>query len=392
MQTYRVKLEAEVFKTFRCQKAANSLDIDVKKKSIHELSIAADIESKFNVGLILGASGSGKTTLAKQIYGAECFQINIDPAKAVIDQFPEKWSYDECASSLQGIGLTSVPHWIKPVYTLSNGQRARAEAALLMSEKTSKVIAIDEWTSVVDRTVAKAMSHCIQKHARRSDQKIVLLSCHYDVIEWLNPDWIIDCNKSEFIDRRLLRPEERERKEKLVFELREVDRSTWKYFSKYHYLSDRLPGGYIETYGLFHGDNQIGFQCFANYVPKRRGQFTMQMHSNRTVVHPDYAGLGLGMKIIDLSSIDMLKRFGSSVDIRAKFSSEPVYRAMKKNPMWELVTIDRQIGRTDRGSIRAGDGGFRENVKTYSFKFRYAAQSSRPQKATNVSSQIESTH
>ena len=56
MQTYSVRLESEISNSFRCQLAADSLDIDVKKKSIHELNIQADIDSDFSVGLIIGAS------------------------------------------------------------------------------------------------------------------------------------------------------------------------------------------------------------------------------------------------------------------------------------------------------------------------------------------------
>lgn len=205
MQTYYVILKSDISKTFRCQRAANSLDIDTEKKSIHELKISADLESPFNIGLILGASGSGKTTLAHKIFGDDCFKINLDSEKPIIDQFPENLSYDECANILSGIGLTSVPCWIRPVKTLSNGQKARAEAAYMMIN-SSNINILDEWTSVVDRTIAKVMSHCVQKFARKNQKKIILLSCHYDVIDWLNPDWIIDCNDGSYIDRRLLRP------------------------------------------------------------------------------------------------------------------------------------------------------------------------------------------
>jgi len=86
MQNYVVRLESPVAKGFRCQKAANSLDIDVSKKSVHELNINADLETKFNVGLIVGASGSGKTTLAKQIFGQDCFKSILDQKKTIIDQ------------------------------------------------------------------------------------------------------------------------------------------------------------------------------------------------------------------------------------------------------------------------------------------------------------------
>jgi ABC-type ATPase with predicted acetyltransferase domain len=225
----------------------------------HYLSVNVDIDSEFNIGLILGSSGSGKTTLAKKIFGDDVFKIDFDMSKPVLDQLPESLTYDECAALLSGIGLTSVPTWLRPMHTLSNGQQTRAVAALAMVK--NEITVLDEWTSVVDRTVAKVMSHCVQKHARRQKKKMILLSCHYDVVEWLNPDWIIDCNTQTFIDRRSLCPGDRERTERLEFSIKEVSRNTWKNFSKYHYLSDRLPGGQIYIFGLFHGENQIGFQC-----------------------------------------------------------------------------------------------------------------------------------
>lgn len=363
MKTYRVRLESEVFHTYRCQRAANSLDIDTAKKSIHEFSVQADIEGDYNVGLILGASGSGKTTLAKQIWDFQTNHWELDESRPIIDQFPEQYSYDECAELLAGIGLTAVPCWIRPVYTLSNGQKARAAAALAMVWSNPPVV-IDEWTSVVDRTVAKVMSHCVQKFARKRSKKIVLLSCHYDVIEWLNPDWIIDCNRADFTDRRLLHPNERCRQESLVFDIRHVDRKSWKYFSKYHYLSDRLPGGLIKTFGLFHGANQIGFQCFANYTPHRGGKIIM--HSNRTVIHPDYAGLGMGIKLINETSAFMAAQ---GYRVMAKYSSTPVFKAMSKYPEWSLLEVKSQIGKMPVGGNMIRKSGFRENVKTYSFEY-----------------------
>lgn len=364
MQTYNVKLQSEISNSYRCKRAADSLDIDVNKKSVHELQITADLTTNFNVGLIVGSSGSGKTTLCKKIFGDDCFFVNIDKDKPIIDQFPDSLSYDQCAELLTGIGLTSVPCWIRPVKTLSNGQLHRAMAALALTSNSS-ISVLDEWTSVVDRTVAKVMSHCIQKFFRKNNKKIILCSCHYDVIEWLNPDWIIDCNKQQFEDRRLLQPEERQRKDKLRFDIKEIDRSSWKYFSKYHYLSDKIPGGKTLFFGLFHNNEQIGFQCFANYVPKRKNK-RMILHSNRTVIHPDFAGLGLGIKLINESS-KLTKQKG--FDVMAKFSSTPIFKAMIKNPQWKLNNISTPIGRVNVGGSIDRQDGYRTNLKIYSFKF-----------------------
>lgn len=365
MQNYVVNLQSEVFKTFRCQKAADSLDIDTEKKSIHHLQITADLKSPFNVGLILGASGSGKTTLAKQIFGEDCFHIDIDPSKPIIDQFPQDWSYDECAATLSGIGLTSVPTWIRPVYTMSNGQRARAEAALSMSNLDKEIICIDEWTSVVDRTVAKVMSHCVQKHARRSKKKIVLNSCHYDVIEWLNPDWIIDCNKQTYENRRSM-VGTFERTDRLRFGVRETTSKEWKFFQKFHYLSEKLPGGRVYYYGLFQDEIQVGFVCYAAYIPGNQKTFFF----NRLVIHPDYCGLGLGLPFVNATAEHMVMR---GFEVRSTFSSTPTYKLLKKDPRWICTDIKKPItqgkfGKTLKGSASRGKS-LRHKVTLYSFKF-----------------------
>lgn len=363
-----VRLESPVSNNFRCKLACDALDIDIKKKSIHHLVIdGIKIPEEWNLGLVYGASGSGKTTLAKKLFGEDVFKTVLREDEPIINQFPKEFSYDECSALLSGIGLNSVPCWVRPVRTLSNGQRARAEAALLMVQQ-GEMVCIDEWTSVVDRTVAKAMSHCLQKFARKFKKKIILLSCHYDVLEWLIPDWMIDCNEQKFY----LRDGEDfffTRREQLVFTVRKIGRNSWKYFSKYHYLSERLPGGSIYLYGLFFEDKQIGFQCFANYTPDRAGHRRIY-HSNRTVVHPDYQGLGLGIKLINESSRIFHKEF-PSFKIMAKFSALPVFKAMIKQTEWKYLETKRLMGAMKKGGSMERITGFRDGgIKTYHFEYR----------------------
>lgn len=370
MSTLKVRLTSPMSDSFYATRAANSLDIDVKEKSVHELTIeGADLQTPFNIGLIVGASGSGKTTLAVQQWGE--FKTRLRKDVAVIDQFPETWSYDERSAALCGIGLSSVPQWLKPAGALSNGQQARAEAALAMAYATDDgVVVLDEWTSVVDRTVAKAMSYCVQKWARKSGKKIVLLSCHYDVVEWLAPDWIIDCNSQRYENRRSLR---QERSERLQFEVREVPRSTWARFSKYHYLSEEFPGGLTKCYGLFHDGEQIGFQCFANYIPIRKGSVPIY-HSNRVVIHPDYVGLGLGLRFINECCREFKKYHNGRVVIRAKFSSIPLYKSrLRDTANWRLDEVKTQVGLAPpapTGTIgRSASNSFRANVKFFRFTY-----------------------
>jgi ABC-type dipeptide/oligopeptide/nickel transport system ATPase subunit len=360
VKNYIVHLVSSPSGSFMATKAAQSLDIDVNKKLEHRLSVTADVESPYNIGLIVGNSGSGKTTLAKKMFGADAFAELVDTSQPIIDQFPAEFTYDQRADILNSVGLSQVVCWIRPVSTLSNGQRFRAEAALKIATAGDAVVAIDEWSSVVDRTVAKVMSHALQRAARRHGKRFVLCSCHYDVIEWLQPDWIIDCNAQSYQERRGL---QQSREEKLSFELREVDRRTWRNFSRYHYLNENLPGGKIYTFGLFCGDQQIGFQCFAAYIPGDATTF----HSNRTVIHPDYVGFGLGMKIINISSKYMRQKYGYR--IMAKFSSVPVYKAMIKNSDWKLINYGFDTANVTGTASKSRNNSIRKKVKWFSFVY-----------------------
>jgi ABC-type ATPase with predicted acetyltransferase domain len=64
--------------------------------------------------------------------------------------------------------------------------------ARALSEDTDMVV-IDEFTSVVDRQVAQVASHTVQKAVRRTPgRQFVAVTCHYDVTDWLQPDWVYD--------------------------------------------------------------------------------------------------------------------------------------------------------------------------------------------------------
>ena len=249
---------------------------------------------------------------------------------------------------------------------MSNGQKARAHSALLMT-LNEKVIVIDEWTSVVDRTVAKAMSHCIQKYAKKKNKKIILCTCHYDIIDWINPEWLIDCNEQTF----KLRENEDfffKRRDKLKFDIKPIGRKSWKYFSKYHYLSENLPGGDLILFGLFCDNKQIGFQCFANYTPHRKGTKKIY-HSNRTVIHPDYNGLGLGIMLINKTS-EFLIKSRKFIKIMAKFSSVPIYKSMIKQKEWVYLKSMRMMKEMPMsGNMHRREGYREKGVKTYHFQY-----------------------
>ena len=360
MRNFIVNLKCDIPKTFLTIKAAQSQDINIEEKSEHIKKISADIDSPFNIGLIVGSSGSGKTTLARLLYDDKFKETPIlDMSRPIIEQFPPAWTYDEIQLSLCSIGLSSVPCWIRPAYTLSNGQRFRAEVALICAYSGDDIVIIDEWTSVVDRTVGKIMSHSVQKFARKYNKKIVLLSCHYDVLDWLLPDWIVDCNRDAFEDRRSL---QQARTDTITVDVRPCDKSSWTSFSKYHYLSGGLPGGKLWFFGAYIGANQIGITCFASYIPGKPNS----LHTNRTVIHPDYCGMRLGIAFQE-ATCDIMKKEGFK--IYSKFSSIPMLKMKQNNPKWKLKNFDIKTTCGKTMTERRRQRTNRNNVRWYSFEF-----------------------
>jgi ABC-type ATPase with predicted acetyltransferase domain len=149
------------------------------------------LPKKFKLGVIVGSSGSGKSTLLKN-FGTE-EQPTWDPNKSIISHFE---SPAEGIERLSSVGFNSIPSWYKPYHVLSNGEKFRADLA----RKLKSNAVIDEYTSVVDRTVAKAASMALSRYVKNHDiQNVVLCTCHHDIVEWLEPDWVLNTDTGELL-------------------------------------------------------------------------------------------------------------------------------------------------------------------------------------------------
>ena len=142
---------------------------------------------EWNILLICGKSGSGKSTLLKEIGTPP--KLEYDYTKAVVSQFPNL-DEEEVCDLLCGVGLSSVPTWLRKPQELSNGERARLDLCMsLYRAREAGIALIDEFSSVVNRDVAKSMSYALQRYVRQKKLKVVICSCHFDIIEWLTPDY-----------------------------------------------------------------------------------------------------------------------------------------------------------------------------------------------------------
>lgn len=145
---------------------------------------------EWNILLICGKSGSGKSTLLKEIGIPP--KLEYDYTKAVVSQFPNL-DEEEVCDLLCGVGLSSVPTWLRKPQELSNGERARLDLCMsLYRAREAGIALIDEFSSVVNRDVAKSMSYALQRYVRQKKLKVVICSCHFDIIEWLTPDYIFN--------------------------------------------------------------------------------------------------------------------------------------------------------------------------------------------------------
>ena len=145
---------------------------------------------EWNILLICGKSGSGKSTLLKEIGTPP--KLEYDYTKAVVSQCPNL-DEEEVCDLLCGVGLSSVPTWLRKPQELSNGERARLDLCMsLYRAREAGIALIDEFSSVVNRDVAKSMSYALQRYVRQKKLKVVICSCHFDIIEWLTPDYIFN--------------------------------------------------------------------------------------------------------------------------------------------------------------------------------------------------------
>jgi ABC-type ATPase with predicted acetyltransferase domain len=69
-----------------------------------------------------------------------------------------------------------------------------ARALLLEKDR----IVFDEFTSVIDREVARMACIAISKGVRKSEKQLIVVTCHRDVVDWLEPDWVLDTDNMVF--------------------------------------------------------------------------------------------------------------------------------------------------------------------------------------------------
>ena len=336
MKTSKVKTDSttdEISRAFDYEFTGVSTFEPIEISAIDRVSTIGD---EWGIGLIVGPSGSGKSILLSE-FGTET-PNEWNPEMAVCSHFEDA---EDAEDRLSAVGFNSIPSWLKPYHVLSNGEKFRSDLARQLGDGA----VIDEYTSVVDRNVARSCSVAVSKYVKQKGLKnLVFASCHYDIIDWLEPDWIFDTETKTCEDRRLLR------RPNIEVEVLPCGVEAWSMFRDHHYLSgDINPAAYCWI-AVWNG-RPVGF---SSVIALPSGTLKQAWRGHRTVVLPDFQGLGIGVRLSDTIAemhIQEGKRFFSKTAhprLGAYREDSPKWRSTSKNKIGGrkdyIKTIEQGIG------------------------------------------------
>jgi ABC-type nitrate/sulfonate/bicarbonate transport system ATPase subunit len=336
MQTFDIVKKSKPKKTFRVASIIGKFDIqtdEIKEHFVGELNMP----NQWNVGLIVGKSGTGKTTIAKELF-ENAYVTNYEYiSDCIVDDMPKHSSVEEITAMFNSVGFSSPPSWLKPYSALSNGQKMRVDLAhsLLLNKE---LIVFDEFTSVVDRQVAQIGSFAVQKAIRKQNKKFIAVTCHYDVEDWLLPDWVFNTDTMTFHSfegQKKNRPE-------IKFEIFNTsDKTIWKMFAKHHYLS-HTHNNAASIYIAMINEQIAGFLSVLHF-PHPKAKNIKKVH--RLVILPDYQGLGFGIRFLN----EVGKNYKKNKNRFTIVTSAPsIIKALKKSNDWNCIRYGRtkETGRT----------------------------------------------
>lgn len=291
-----------------------------------------DLSGDWCIGAVVGPSGSGKTSIGRKIFETDRLvdlSAGWNADSPIVDDIAPGGDFNTVTGMLAAVGLGDVPAWLRPFRVLSNGEQFRAGLARLICEKPQEAV-VDEFTSVVDRQIARIGAHAFQKAWRRENPtgKVVVLSPHYDVLDWLQPDWIID-TKDKTFDRGTPR-----RRPAIELEIRKVDGSYWRYFEPHHYLKPPRPIAAEYYVGTVEGE----LACHLAISPAFHvGGY----RAARLVTMPEWQGIGIGTRFLECIAQRNLEghgRKGRKLPTFINTSHPQLCAALRRSPKWVQVS------------------------------------------------------
>ena len=353
MPTFDIIKKIEIKqKSFRIAQVCDQFDFN-QNTIIEQFKGDFTLPDEWNVGVIVGRSGTGKTTIAKELFG-DVIQTFEHTSDCVIDDFNKEIPSETIFSVLTQVGFSSPPSWLKPYSVLSNGEKMRIDLAMAILQNKD-IIVFDEYTSVVDREIAKIGSLATQKIIRKLDKKFIAVTCHYDVVEWLQPDFIFstDDYTMKYTRGLLQRPEIR-------LDIYQA-KGYWDMFRKYHYLSHNLNKSAREYIAVYK-DKPIAFCSVLNFPhPKIKPMWKI----HRIVVLPDYQGIGIGKKLLNFIA-DLYAQKNEYIGITTSLNGF-AKSLLNDKAHWRFIHAGKHS--KNKGVKESLDKARPINRNTYSFRY-----------------------
>lgn len=354
--------------TARVRQVSSMFDVPLAERKERRWSASVDFDKldSWNVGLVVGPSGCGKSQCARALFGElvdPTFEWN---AGAVVDDFSDRFSVEQITNVCSAVGFNTIPNWLTPFRYLSNGEqfRVRLARSLLEADDDGPLV-IDEFTSVVDRQVAKIGSHAVQKYVRKNDRQFVAVSCHEDIEEWLRPDWVFRPATGEYYAGRWVHRS----RPKIDVAIEPVRRETWKMFASFHYMSAKVHPA-ARMFSLLIDEKPVAITAIMNQPTTGKRRIAK---ISRTVTLPDWQGLGLSF-VLNEALGSVYRQRGVLLH---NYPAHPSYvRSHMRSKRWQM--------RTKPGAILSGPlqtSGCYKSLRRPCAVFRYVGSASTKEKA-----------
>jgi GNAT superfamily N-acetyltransferase len=370
MPSIDIEVSCPIHDSFRVQQVAGMFDVPLAVKATQQFHVELpDLSAPWRIGLVVGPSGSGKSTLAREMFASQLYASPPWPAdRAVVDCLGDL-PIRQVTGLFTAVGFSSPPSWIKPYHVLSGGEQFRcnlaralagaeigsgecgmgnessqsaAHSPLPIQHSSFPLVAFDEFTSVVDRNVARIGSAAVAKAIRSGQiaRRFVAITCHYDVAEWLEPDWIVDMATRTYQRRRLRRPA-------IELQIFRCHGRAWTLFARHHYLSGGLNPSAQCYLALWNGE-PVSFCAVLPLMGRRRHR-----RISRIVTLPDYQGVGIGMRVAEAVA-ELHRQQGLRMSVTASHPS--LIAHCGGSPHWRAVRIIKAgaRGRSQQRQSRKG--------------------------------------
>jgi hypothetical protein len=333
-----ITIETPISGSIRAAQVSSMFDVPAAERATMNWQGSVPIEERpWHVGLIVGPSGAGKSTILNRSFGIP--SVFDWPGASVLDDFGPDHTVDELAAICQAVGFNTIPAWLRPYGVLSNGERFRVDLARRLLEGGPMVVC-DEFTSVVDRQVAQIGAHAVQKYIRRQGRQFVAATCHYDLEEWLQPDWILEPATMTFRWRSV------QRRPPLACTISRVPFDAWKAFARFHYLTaDLHRNAHVFVLSV---SGEPAACAAVIFRPHARAQSIYGM--SRLVTLPDFQGFGLAFALADRVA-------AAYKAIGRRYHAYPAHpsliRSFNRSPVWDM---ERKPGMTTTSRVRGEHG------------------------------------